>query len=80
MKTTIQLLATPTCSALFSTSVQATLYYWDSDGTKSGGSQSTTADGTWGTSSFWSTRNQGDAATAAWTSSSANDAAFCAVD
>src|SRR5882672_3576445 len=40
--------------------------FWDSNGTGTGGSATTTAPGTWGTSNFWSTDSTGASATGAW--------------
>jgi len=45
----------------------ATLW-WDSDGDTAGGSSGASADGIWGTDTFWSTSADGNVATAGWTS------------
>lgn len=50
--------------------------YWDADGATAGGSGSTTAAGTWGSSTFWSTSADGDVATTAW--AAGNTAVFSA--
>ena len=40
--------------------------YWDSNGANTGGSDTDTASGTWGTDNFWSLDPNGSAATGAW--------------
>src|SRR3954468_17182485 len=55
------------CATSFSGAVRADLY-WDINGAASGGSNSSTAPGTWGINNFWSTSSAGTAATAPWTS------------
>jgi fibronectin-binding autotransporter adhesin len=51
-------------------------WYWDSDGNIAGASSDTTAAGTWGSDTFWSTSSLGDEATTAWTAG--NTAVFAA--
>ena len=41
-----------------------TEYYWDSNGSGTGGSDSTTANGTWGSSAYWSADSTGASSTA----------------
>lgn len=46
---------------IFSPSLQATDRYWDSDGTVAGGSSTSVATGTWGSSNFWNSDSTGGA-------------------
>ncbi|HEX4416110.1 MAG TPA: autotransporter-associated beta strand repeat-containing protein [Lacipirellulaceae bacterium] len=59
------LIASVIVLAVSSPAAKADLY-WDSNGANPGGSDTDTAIGTWGTSNFWSTDPDGNAATGAW--------------
>jgi fibronectin-binding autotransporter adhesin len=54
---------------------QASLIYWDTNGTTAGSGAAT---GTWGTSAYWSTSSAGTAATANTTITNADDVFFSA--
>jgi len=72
------ILSTSVIALLGYTTSRATDLYWDSNGATPGGSDTTTATGTWGTSSFWNTDSLGGAGTFTATTLNTDDLRFSA--